>query len=143
MQIDRSYPTAIRSVGEFRDAHFTSAVSLPKDMSQEGFAPIAEAKDHGEPPRAPIRLMTQFLKAVSESRMEDALALAQTSRRGMVDDCVWMPSRRVPNACLWSMSNLIHLFPTVKFKLKMNRHTAFFSAKKATTGAVTLVRTAV
>lgn len=51
-------------------------------MSLEDVAPIAEAKENGEPPRAPIRLMTQFLKAVSESRMEDALALAQTSRKG-------------------------------------------------------------
>lgn len=29
--------------------------------------------------KAPIRLMTQFLRAVSEDRMEDGLALAQTS----------------------------------------------------------------
>lgn len=53
---------------------------LVEEMPQEGFAPIAEAKDNGESTRAPLRLMTQFLRAVSESRMEDALALAQTSR---------------------------------------------------------------
>lgn len=29
--------------------------------------------------RAPLRLMAQFLRAVSEDRMEDGLALAQTS----------------------------------------------------------------
>eukprot|EP00752_Nemacystus_decipiens_P003932 g3600.t1 len=47
-------------------------------MPQGDSAPIAEAKDNGELARAPLRLMTQFLRAVSESRMEDALALAQT-----------------------------------------------------------------
>lgn len=53
-------------------------------MPQENSAPIAEAKDNGERTRAPLRLMTQFLRAVSESRMEDALALAQTSRDGVL-----------------------------------------------------------
>ena len=48
-------------------------------MPKKDSSAIAEAKDNGEPTRAPLRLMTQFLRAVSESRMEDALALAQTS----------------------------------------------------------------
>eukprot|EP00903_Cladosiphon_okamuranus_P005754 g5707.t2 len=47
-------------------------------MPRKKSSPIAEAKGDGEPTRAPLRLMTQFLRAVSESRMEDALALAQT-----------------------------------------------------------------
>lgn len=54
---------------------------LPTEMPRADIAPIAEAKGTGEPPRAPLRIMTQFLRAVSESRMEDALALSQTSRR--------------------------------------------------------------
>ncbi len=80
---------------EFREANITFIMPMPKDMSQEDFPPIAEAKENGEPPRAPIRLMTQFLKAVSESRMEDALALAQTSRRRNGRGSVRMPSRTV------------------------------------------------
>ena len=32
------------------------------------------------PTGAPLQIMTQFLRAVSESRMVDALALAQTSK---------------------------------------------------------------
>lgn len=52
-----------------------------EEMPREDIAPIAEAKEAAEPPGAPLRLMTQFLRAVSESRMEDALALSQTSRR--------------------------------------------------------------
>lgn len=55
--------------------------SPPTEMPREDIAPIAEAKETGEAPRAPLRLMTQFLRAVSEGRMEDALALSQTSRR--------------------------------------------------------------
>ncbi|CAM9983975.1 unnamed protein product [Ectocarpus sp. 12 AP-2014] len=52
-------------------------------MPQEHLAPIAEAKETRvsepeEPLGAPLRLMTQFLRAVSENRMEQALALAQT-----------------------------------------------------------------
>ncbi|CAM9766366.1 unnamed protein product [Pylaiella littoralis] len=47
-------------------------------MPREDIAPIAEAKQTEESPRAPLRLMTQFLRAVSEGRMEDALALSET-----------------------------------------------------------------
>ncbi|CAM9613798.1 unnamed protein product [Ectocarpus sp. 8 AP-2014] len=52
-------------------------------MPQEHLAPIAEAKEtrvseNEGPLGAPLRLMTQFLRAVSENRMEQALALAQT-----------------------------------------------------------------
>lgn len=54
------------------------ALSLYADAIHEG-AQIAEAKGDTKAARAPIRLMTQFLRAVSENRMEDALALAQTS----------------------------------------------------------------
>lgn len=44
-----------------------------------GDAAIAEAKHDAKAASAPLQLMTQFLRAVSEDRMEDALALAQTS----------------------------------------------------------------
>lgn len=55
--------------------------SPPTEMPREDIAPIAEAKQTEESPRAPLRLMTQFLRAVSEGRMEDALALSQTSTK--------------------------------------------------------------
>lgn len=47
-------------------------------------AAIAEAKHDAKAASAkaasaPLQLMTQFLRTVSENRMEDALALAQTS----------------------------------------------------------------
>lgn len=60
-----------------------SPTLLVAQMPQELLAPIAEAKEtrvseNEEPLGAPLRLMTQFLRAVSENRMEQALALAQT-----------------------------------------------------------------
>lgn len=53
-------------------------------------AAIAEAKHDAnaasaKAASAPLQLMTQFLRTVSENRMEDALALAQTSEiRGVL-----------------------------------------------------------
>lgn len=49
-------------------------------------AAIAEAKHEAKAAGAPLQLMTQFLRTVSENRMEDALALAQTSELSGVRD---------------------------------------------------------
>lgn len=60
-------------------------------MPEESRASIAQAKAAGDHHEAPLRLMTQFLRAVSESRMENALALAQTSRSCSCSNIVGAP----------------------------------------------------
>lgn len=66
----------------FSNACDGTALLLPAEMGDD--AAIAEAKHDAKAASAntasaPLQLMTQFLRTVSENRMEDALALAQTS----------------------------------------------------------------
>lgn len=50
-------------------------------MVDNGDDPRVKPHDTSTTSRAPLRLMVQFLRAVSESRMENALALARISER--------------------------------------------------------------
>lgn len=59
----------------FSTLPFHPAVTSTQDAQTTSVAVEKQAETG-----APLRLMTQFLRAVSENRMEDALALAQTGR---------------------------------------------------------------
>lgn len=74
------------------------SLSFYADATREG-AQIAEAKGDTKIARAPIRLMTQFLRAASENRMEDALALGQTSETCVEGICMPQLVEPTPWAC--------------------------------------------